>query len=276
MSDEFNEGDHVYLEDGQVVEYQAALKNGGHLVSPLFERENDFGETDLYPHGNRTVDEVFAKEPVLKYSDQVLQLRKQVADLNRQKGEAQQEALKAKENCEATLASLEKYKGLELLRHYIAGEITHFAVSNYQGIHVSTWDDLMLREDDGRRSKEKNVKFLHLFGDRDGTMTWGIHEYSNFPAPSTIVFPCTSEQMALEKCQEMAVARIARRRAEDGQKQNHPRALASAIEQAIDLGADISSDDQAWLDGYREMKAKEEKNDLLKKRAAIDAKIAKL
>lgn len=205
-------GDSVFGIDGRQAVYLSRVPNGMHAVAVLIESRfgEDESETDyqteewrsVYPQApHEALDlEIASKKALLS------NLRDELAEVGRQKREAQTEIEKLKRENSDELSRLNDQKlALRNLRDFIDGKITHFVMTaQYGGTQIKTFDEALKREYDGKPC----LRLLSLYGESGGKIVWKISEYQDGSGSKSNAVPCTSLEDAQKIMREVIQPRV--------------------------------------------------------------------
>lgn len=240
MSQQFNPGDEVFDIHGRAGSYVGRV-SGGHVVEPMFEREEADGEP--YYGDAQTWKEVFAKPPTEKLNAEVARIEAELAAARQALAQVREARRAEDSDHQARAAARKQVAQLQQLDDYIAGKITHFVADRYSYDTIEIHEAAeFLKVKDGENSRfDPKLRLLSLYGGSKGDLSWHISDYSEggrSDAYSGQVFPCTS----LEQAQEKAAAQLLVKCAE-WRKQVHNQHIATSLARcAAKLGLTLPDD----------------------------------
>lgn len=161
----FQSDQEVFLESGQVCIY-VAYSDGEHIVRPIFERD------DSEPHIGKplTVREVFASEPIAKYSENIAKAHAELNALQEKIAAARAEANTFAKDERERKDRLAAHNLLGPLDDFLAGRITHAVVERYGMLRVKTV--AAAKEDREFGRYDRALISLRETSARDGRLTW--------------------------------------------------------------------------------------------------------
>ncbi|RYF04564.1 MAG: hypothetical protein EOO77_29480 [Oxalobacteraceae bacterium] len=227
----FASGQYAYCRDGHKLYVREVLDDARVLASPMMLFEDYNGETDEHPSDLASVKyakDLYATAPVSVVDGDVVKARADLADLQKQIGEARRDVLNAERDNAAILAKLAATPKFERLFDYLDGKITHFVVNNYyHAAKIMTWAEFAVYQEDKR---EQGVKLLTLFGDSKGNTEWRMNHYRDGSGISSTCQPCCSFEEALAVAAEWIDAQWVTF------NEKRPDMLASAVASADEYG----------------------------------------
>lgn len=192
-----------YDRDGNQIEIVEKLKNGQHLIRKIFTDESyEWVES---PHAGKElfiVNDVFDSPPAKKLSQEIVELKQEIVELQCLKRNLAQGILDVEKAGEAKLAKYKKYDQIKILDMFLDGKITHYVLEYWGSFKIISFEDAV---PDERWGKDK-VKLLTLFGKTGGNLEWRLNEYSDGSGNNTTVTPCLSYEEALKIAQDIVDA----------------------------------------------------------------------
>ncbi len=198
-----------YTTDGKKVLVVGKLNAQEHIVQEVFVGANG----QEIPSGENFVVKNLHDEPVESWKDKDLREREQKyervkADIERRTKElndrhsAAQQKTKRRTDMLFDFANNSAHSQLDLLRAWLAGEITHFFVNRYTP-QIVTWDDDILydTERDYGRMSVNGMKLVSLFGRADGRLDYRLHDYRDGSGGWVTIIPCRNYEEALAHAQ---------------------------------------------------------------------------
>ena len=122
-----------------------------------------------------------------------------------------------KTKCLMAFANNSEDSQLDLLRSFLAGEITHYAIpSSYQAEIVSI-DDTSNFQTENRYGdiRLEAMKLISVYGSSQGNLDYRIHNYSDGSGNSKTIIPCRSYAEAVGILQEYCDAEIVKYKANE-------------------------------------------------------------
>lgn len=177
-----------YTETGHEVEVTQALESGfiGHTVY-------DTGNEDDGACGpEQFFKTLYDKPPTQKMDSEILLLQGQIERLTNDRQAIQKHISELQKSRDQMLPEVVKYSGLELLKDFIDGKITHYVeFSGYSELKIIPFKDATSECGDKRK-----LKLLTLFGGSCGKLNWALGRYYDHSSMAIEVVPVTSLEMA--------------------------------------------------------------------------------
>ncbi len=230
----FENGQTVFLSDGQEVEYIAGSA-GEHVVRSVF------GGEDNEPSYGRPfiVYEVFAEAPVAKYDEQVVKARAELAELEAAVMAARDEKRQMEAEAKARAAAFSRHRALDRLEDFIEGRITHVVVESTYGASIQTFQEAFTDTD--HRGRVDGIKLVSLFGRSNGDLAWNVNRYYDGSGSNTTIHPARSFDEAKEIWLVVFERAMAEYRAKSGHMHGFNYWNECAAKAGVDLPADLAA-----------------------------------
>lgn len=107
-----------------------------------------------------------------------------------------------KSKCLMAFADNSNDSQLDLLRSFLAGEITHYAILGRNPQIINANDIAMFQMDDlFRQQPLEATKLISVYGSSEGKLDYRIHDYKDGSGGTVKVIPCRSRQEAVSHLQ---------------------------------------------------------------------------
>lgn len=205
----FENGQIVYLKDGQQANYIQEVPGIGHVVQALFEYSDRDGMAceDIGPA--IIVPEVFESTPTPVYDHRIKRLDERIRAMTREFQEIEAKLATSKEEMKSRRQELELHDALRNFVLFTQGKITHIVVDhgNYSLPRVLSWPEACTMEEWGRR-QSPDLRLITVSGNcKNGTVSLKINQYSDGSGNrENDCFLCTSEEEAKERCRVLVDA----------------------------------------------------------------------
>lgn len=203
-----------YLEDGSAVKVVCNMEDS-FIVEYVWEGDYRDIETEdcVYPSSMCKpsceyirVSAIFEKAPTVKLDEQYKKLKDEIDNARTVLSELETRVCKKQDEQEAMFKQFAKYKGLELVKDFVDGKITHFLKENYNSYEIIPFNDLCQRDSWTRRTE--GLKLVSLMGKSNGDLEYRVHEYSDGSGSTWSIYPCRSEQEAIDKRNSLVMKKI--------------------------------------------------------------------
>jgi len=196
----------AYLKNGKTINVVSTITDDEtgdtkYLVSDFIYMYDNYGECYEEPseEGMYFVYEIFEKPPTEILDKRVIELNKEIEELNSKKFGIEK-SIRDLMNIEKEIQEkTSRISALENIFDFIDGKITHYVTKSYSGIKIIKFNDTKSEYSDYK-------KLLTLFGNSKGDLSWKLNRYSDGSGSDEIVIPCTSYEMAIEKAQSFVDA----------------------------------------------------------------------
>ncbi len=203
-----------YTSDGRKVLVVGKLNSEQHIVQEIFVSNGqevpsgeNFVVSSLHDAPAESWKEKNLRELEEKYEKAKKDIEKRINEAHSRLANAK---VKSKERASAMLAFAKNADSeqLQTLHAFMAGEITHFFIDNYDP-KIVTWDSNELYDTDswGGRLQVEGIKLISLVGKSDGRLDYLIHRYRDGSGGGGArIVPCGSYEEALAEAQSVVDA----------------------------------------------------------------------
>lgn len=197
MSEQFNNGDRVYLDSGEVVIY-ICRSDDGHIVRPEIEH-GDEGES--YLGTPMLASRVFSTPPKDRLDAAIAALRNEEAGLRNSLQALRRDISGAEKEKAAQLKEFEKYPNLSRITAFIEGRITHVVRGGEYGrVQIQTFKESF--EDKNDYGRVEGLKLVSLLGKPHQGMEWHLNHYKDGSGSYERIVPCESYEEAIAMAQK--------------------------------------------------------------------------
>lgn len=236
MSKAFNKGDIVYGIHGEKAEYIIA-HDGGHIVAPIYEREDDFGHAMEESDTPVLWSKVFAIPPTEVLESKIGELELELSEKRSELSLVRKQINEANAERQKSLALIKQNATLARIEEYLEGKFQFFVtVPGYGKPFITPAQEALQNggtESENRYSRPP-MKLLTLFGDSKGDLSWRISRYSDGSGGADEVIPCHNMEEAIEVIRKLYADGVEAWRKQE--KKHYGRAI------------DWSSLDASWID----------------------------
>lgn len=206
-------GDTVYSHDGAMALYVSTAKGGGYIVQPLIEDGDGISEPEgHYADGVEIWHSVYPEPPQPKLAaeiaaqvEELAALRREVADLERQKYEATRDGAALKER-------LAMHQALAVLDDLLSGKVTHYVIDSSE--HNNGQWQVIPAADAHKLRTHYSMVGLRLWANLNhstgrGGVQWKFSPQAETSRDERNAYAFTSEEAARAKVVELVTAEIA-------------------------------------------------------------------
>lgn len=238
----FKAGDTCYDHSGQEYSYVTAYSTG-HIAAPVYEdRDGEPRLGDPY-----MVAKLYAEPLKVRKHEECARLDQQIVDKKRELSDLQAQIRNEQRSFDDVLHRLKDCDELVNIDRFLAGEITHFVISEGSSTVIKTFEQAIVYEDDRRTYH----RLLSLYGDAKKRPFWGIAKYGDGSGTGlTKCLPCTSVEEAQEKAKELHLAKLAELR-KDRALESDAYSFSAWEMSAGKLGVEVPDDIQKAVANYR-------------------------
>jgi hypothetical protein len=207
--------EHKYLSDGRKVAVIGQLNNHETIVQEVF--VTDAG--DEIPSGERFTVKSLHDEPVLSWKAkramedeaQHKKAKRALEDLNKQINQKRDVLKGYQQLAKDALKSIEGItpEDLERLSLFLSGSYRYVVQDSYRVEPPQKLEEAVFAWDSWRCERRyEGMKLLNVFGRSDGQLSYRINSYSDGSGSWTEIAFCQTEEEALARVAELAIARI--------------------------------------------------------------------
>lgn len=239
-----------YLANGQAVELIAQLPDGRSVIDEYFE-DSETGETFVCgsPY---VVEQVYDNSPLPLFVNEVKECQAELDSLSKKLSSIRKEIREATEERSRILNKLKQVPALRRIEDFIDGKITHVVSESYGRVEMIPIKELVCESDQYYKQKPPKLKLITMFGNGDGSLSFGVNKYKDGSGSDCEAVLCCSEQDAIEAATELIKASL-------DKDIGNGYWLESAIESAKRIGIDI---EPRYVEMYRDIKSRVAKENL--------------
>ncbi len=202
----------VYLENGRRA-WLVGSVGKRFVVRPMWDGAEEWTEWEDEPPAAETeiVDRIYDTPPQEAYHEEIKALRDRIRSLRSTLDDLMKEIRDGKRERDALIEKLAQIPALRRIEEHIEGRFTHFVVAGWNGPRIMT-REAALESEGAACSAASDTKLMVLLGKSNGHLEWHINQYRDGSGGwGSAVYPCRSEEDAVEKIQEILSALPERR-----------------------------------------------------------------
>ncbi len=204
--------EYKYLSDGKKVVVIGQLNNVESIVQEVFVTESG----DEIPSGEKFTTKSLHDEPVVswkvkdeaKQEDRLQRIKHAIKNAEREQSDVHVKlnGLKAIFKQSRLLSESIDEQDLDTLISVMSGTCEYLVIDSYGVLKIIKFDDALIKSSDYGRYE--SLKLLTLMGSSDGNLSFCINQYSDGSGGSERAYPCASKKAALDKANELVLAKI--------------------------------------------------------------------
>ena len=183
---------------------------------------------------------VFASPPVEIYDEQIIALEAQVKKLEERRNALNDEIRAASVSEQERKNRLMQYRALRRIDEFISGRFTHLVMHRYAKWEIMTLDQAIKYKESDYDRVPSALRLLSLFGKTNGDLEWHLNQYSDGSGSRDIVYPCCSQEEAIEILEQELDKAWAEWRVNPKQQYHAIGAAESAKQAGLPIPADVS------------------------------------
>jgi len=206
-----------YTSDGKKVTVIGKLNSQEHIVQEIFVIDGqevpsgeNFVVSSLHDAPAESWKEKNLRELEERYEKEKASIERESKDVHARHAVAKSKA-RLQADALASFAKNSDEEQLQRLFDFLAGDITHFVISQYGAPKIVTWDsDDMYQIDTYWRKDVQAIKLVSLYGTSKGDLQFRLGRYSDGSGGSQEIIPFRSYEDALNEVQRMCDHRAAK------------------------------------------------------------------
>ena len=198
-----------YLSDGRKVVVVGKLNAQETIVQEIFVTKSG----QEIPSGENFVVKSLHDEPVISWKqreteawDKRYEGARCEFELKMRRLRAEESGVRLKIEAVQEAAKFACAEQLDMLKMFLAGDITHLLISPSYSPRIVAFDSLLLEPDE--YSRYEYLKLLTLFGNSKGSLSWRLNDYRDGSGSWTEIYPARSYADALRIAQEQLDRRV--------------------------------------------------------------------